>query len=50
MKIWYFLDSMGRKKGSLNHQKIINLAKGSIVMVCDIADFTGLLLSSDYDG
>ena len=50
MKIWYFLDSMGRMKGSLNHQKIMDMARGAAILSCDVSDFNGLLMSSDYDG
>jgi hypothetical protein len=50
MKIWYYLDNMGRQKGSINHQKIIDMAQGKKIMSCDISDFEGLLMSGDYNG
>ena len=49
MKIWYFLDNMGRMKGSLNHQKIIAIACGAKIFSCDVSDFKGMLMSSHYD-
>ena len=48
MKIFYFLNWMGHKIGSVNISKIKHLANGKRVFECDISDFDGQLLGVEF--
>ena len=50
MKVYYWLDNLGRSKGTLNENKAIAMAQSKKVDECDISDFKGHLMGDDWNG
>ena len=49
MKVYYWVDNLGRSKGTINEKKAHSMACGRKVRECDISDFKGHLLGSDWN-
>ena len=50
MIVYYWLDNLGRSKGTINEKKAHAMACGRKVLECDICDFNGHLLGEDWNG
>jgi hypothetical protein len=50
MKVYYWIDNLGRSKGTINKKKAHAMACGRKVLECDICDFNGHLMGSDWNG
>ena len=50
MIVYYWIDNLGRSKGTINEKKANDMAKSKKVDECDISEFNGHLLGSDWNG
>lgn len=48
MKVYYFTDNIGRTKGTINKNKAIAMDQGKKVLECDISEFNGHLMGSEW--
>jgi hypothetical protein len=48
MKVYYFTDNLGRTKGTTNKNKAIAMSQGKKVCECDISEFNGHLMGSEW--
>jgi hypothetical protein len=48
MKVYYFTDNLGRTKGTINKNNAIAMAQGKKVLECDISEFKGHLMGSEW--
>jgi hypothetical protein len=50
MKVFFYINGIGNKIGSLNFEKVKAMSYGKRVYSCDIAEYSGHLMSEDWGG